>query len=267
MRISTGGIPARAAERAAGALVSEPEEAARIDRLHAELVQAGESAPRLREVLAREEPDEEILLAVLRRVVPARLLEHLGSTAPWSERPRVLARVVLNPRAPRPLSLRLVSALFWRDLADVAAAPHLSAAVRVRAEAALKELVEDMRLGDRVTLAKLATPAILRPLLLDDDRRVIDAALINARLREEDLLNALRVQEVPLALVDAVVASSKWSQVYGVRLALVLQPRTPLPIALLQMSSLVRRDLLRVADSTGVRPLLQASARALLDRL
>jgi hypothetical protein len=80
-------------------------------------------------------------------------------------------------------------------------------------------------------------------------------------------LNALRHAEAPLALVEAVAASPKWSEVYGVRLALVLQPRTPLPVALLQITSLVRRDLLRVAESTGVRPLLQASARAVLERL
>ena len=178
----------------------------------------------------------------------------------------MLARIVLHPRAPRALSLRLVTSLFWRDLADVAAAPHVSAAVRVRAESALKELLEDMRLGDRVSLAKVATPSILKGLLIDDERKVTEAALINARLRGEDVVNALRAPEVSLALVDAVVSSPKWSQVYEVRLALVLQPRTPLAIALLQISSLVKRDLLRVAESTAVRPLLQASARAVLEK-
>jgi hypothetical protein len=198
--------------------------------------------------------------------VPRLFLEHLGTHPPWSERPRVLARIVLHPRAPRPLSLRLVGSLFWRDLSDVAAAPHVSAAVRVRAESALREMLEDMRLGDRVALAKVATPAVLSGLLVDDERKVTEAALINPRLREEDVLFALRTPEVPLALLDAVFASPKWSQVYGVRLALVLQPRTPLAVALLQVSSLVKRDLLRLAEATDVRPLLQASARALLER-
>jgi len=243
------------------------DEAVRIDKLHGELLEAGESLPRLREVLARQEPDDEIVLGVLRRAVPARFLDHLGTTPPWSERPRILARVVLHPRAPRALSLRLVGSLFWRDLADVAAAPHVSAAVRVRAEATLKELLRDMRLGDRMTLAKVATPALLPLLLLDTDRKVTEAALINHRLREDDLLNALRQPEVPLALLDSVVSSTRWSEVYGVRLALVLQPRTPLPVALLQISSLVKRDLVRVAEAAGIRPLLQASAQALLERL
>jgi hypothetical protein len=160
-----------------------------------------------------------------------------------------------------------VSSLFWRDLADVAATPHVPAAVRVRAEAALKELLEDMRLGDRVTLAKVATPALLPRLLVDSDRKVTESALINRRLREEDVLYAIRLPDVPLALLDAVVASPRWAEVYGVRLALVLQPRTPLSVALLQISSLVKRDLVRVSQATGLRPLLQASARAVLERL
>jgi len=247
--------------------VSEADETARIDQLHGELLAAGESLSGVREVLARREPDDETVLGVIRRAVPSKFLEHIGTTPPWSGAPRILARVVLHPRAPRALSLRLVPSLFWRDLADVAAAPHVPAAVRVRAEATLKDLLDDMRLGDRVSLAKVATPAILPRLLVDADRKVTQAVLINRRLREEDLLTALRLADVPLALLDAVVASPKWSQVYGVRFALVLQPRTPLAVALLQISSLVKRDLLRVSEATGVRPLLQASARAVLERL
>ncbi len=246
-------------------VTSGADEAARIDVLHAQLLAAGESLPRIREALSGQEPDDEVMLGVLRRSVPARFLEHLGTTPPWSERPRILARVVLHPRAPRALSLRLVQALFWRDLADVAATPHVTAAVRVRAEASLKEMLRDMRLGDRVTLAKLATPALLPLLLLDNDRKVTESALINHRLREEDLLTALRTPEVPLALLDAVVASPRWSEVYGVRLALVLQPRTPLPVALLQISSLVKRDLVRVTETSGLRPLLREAARAVLE--
>ena len=50
-----------------------------------------------------------------------RVLEAVASVSPWSERPRLLALVVLNPKAPRPLAQRLVSSLYWHDLAEVAA--------------------------------------------------------------------------------------------------------------------------------------------------
>jgi hypothetical protein len=46
----------------------------------------------------------------------------------------------------------------------------------------------------------------------------------------------------------------------------VLQPRTPLPLALQQISSLVPRDLRRVAEEAALRPLVRAAALQVLAR-
>jgi hypothetical protein len=210
--------------------------------------------------------EEPVLVAVLRRAVPAAFLEELAATRPWSERGRVLAAVVMSPRAPRALCLLLVGALAWRELADVAATMRLPGAVRARAESLLVDGLADMRLGDRITLARLATPAVLPLLLGDADPRVAEAALLNPRLREEDLVRALRRDDVPRALVEAAAASPRWRDAYAVRLALVLQPRTPLALALQQISSLVPRDLQRVGADATLRPLVRAAAAGVLER-
>ena len=85
-----------------------PEDAggAAVDALFADALHAGERRVLARGLLAVpiEEP---VLVAVLRRAVPAAFLEELAATRPWSERGRVLAAVVLSPRAPRALCLRL----------------------------------------------------------------------------------------------------------------------------------------------------------------
>jgi hypothetical protein len=235
-----------------------------VDALHASLLEAGESVPRVREILGGP-VEEQVLVAVLRRAVPSAFLELVAATRPWSERPRVLARIVLNPRVPRGLGLRLVAQLSWRDLADVAAAPWVNAASRLRAETLLKEMLRDMRVGDRVTLARLATAAVLPLLLVDGEPLVVEAALLNPRLREEDLVTALRREDVPVSLLRAAAVSPRWSRNYATRLALVLQPRTPLPVALLQISSLVPRDLRRVAGTPGLRALVRASAATVLE--
>lgn len=236
-----------------------------VDALHGELVQAGENVPRLKELL--EGPiEEQVLMAVLRRAVPARFLELLATREPWSDRPRILARVVLNPRAPRSLSLRLLAQLSWRELADVAAAAWVPAGVRLRAESLLKDVVGDLRLGDRITLGRMATSAVIPLLLVDQDTRVVEAALQNRRLREEDMVRVVARDDVPKPLLEALASAPRWSGNYAARLALVLQPRTPLPVAMLQISSLVPRDLRRVADTEGLRPLVRAAARAVLEK-
>ncbi len=236
----------------------EPEASA--DALFKSFLAAGENVPRLRDVLVANDPDELTMVAVLRRAVPVRLLEHLGTQPPWSERPRVLGAIVRNPRTAQSLALRLVPALFWRDLAEVAANPLLSGPVRVRAESALKEALPDLRTGERVTLARLATRPILPALLADAEAKVTRIALLNPRLREEDLLAALRQTNANRSLFEEIAASPRWRETYAVRLGLVLQPRTPLALALAQISALVKRDLERVAETAELSPLVQAAA-------
>lgn len=231
-----------------------------IDGLFAEVLSAGERPTRIREVLARKDVDETRLIAVLRRAVPMLFLEAVSATPPWSDRPRVLGGVVLNPRTPRTLALRLLPALYWRDLADVAASPRVTSSVRVRAEALLKERLPELRLGDRITLGRIAPPAVLPLLLADSEAKVVRASLANPRLREADLLVALRQATVSPALLEQAAASSRWCESYGVHLELVLQARTPLAVALAQLSSLLERDLLRVSRTSGIAPLVQAAA-------
>jgi hypothetical protein len=243
----------------------ESREQGAVDTLFAEILAAGESVPRAREVLARC-GDETVLAAALRRAMPLAFLEAVASVSPWSERPRLLALVVLNPKAPRPLAQRLVSSLYWHDLAEVAATARVPAAVRARAEGLLKDGLADMRVGDRVTLARLATPPLLPPLLADSEKQVVEAALINPRLREEDLTTALRRDDARTTLVEAAAACTRWATSYAVKLAIVLQPRTPLPLALERITSLVPRDLRRLALDPSLRPLIQAAARKVIEQ-
>ena len=97
--------------------------------------------------------------------------------------------------------------------------------------------------------------------------RVLEAALLNPRLREEDVVTALRRETASRALAEAAAASTRWKERYAVRLALALQPRTPLPLALLQLSSLLKPDLIRVARTQGLAPLVQAAALATVERM
>jgi hypothetical protein len=232
-----------------------------VDALFAALMAAGEDAGRVREALESAPRDRILFAAVLRRAVPLRCLEVLASTPPWSEDQRLMGSVVLSPRVSRALALKLVGSLFWRDLADVAASPRVTAAARVRAEALLLDHMEDLRLGDRITLAKIATAPVLARLLDDADGRVVEAALINGRLREEDLAGALRRDTVTRALIEGISSSPRWRDRYSLRLAIVLQPSSPLAVALAQMTALLPRDLERVAADEGLAPLLQLAAR------
>jgi len=231
-----------------------------VDRAWAELLSAETSPPAMREVLERHGQDKMLLMALLRRAVPLPFLELIASSPPWSDDHRLLASVVLSPRATRPLGLRLVGFLLWRDLADVAASPRVAAAVKIRAEAMLKDQLLELRLGEKITLAKMATPPVLMLLLADSDPKVVEAGLINTRLREEDLLTLVRAEMPSRPLLEGIVASSRWADRYAIRLAIALHPRAPVALALGQLSALTTKDLARVAEAPGLTPLVQAAA-------
>lgn len=233
-----------------------------VDLLYQRLLEAGENRARARAAL-EQAVDESVLAAALRRSLPVAVLEEIA--AGWQERPRLLARVVLHAKAPRELALRLVGSLGWRDLAEVAATASVSAAVRYRAESLLKDTLAEMRLGDRVTLGRLATPALLPVLLADSTQLVVEAALRNPRLREEDLLVALRADTASRKLLEAAADSPRFHSSYAVRLALAAQPRTPIAIALLQLRRLLARDLRMLVRDPRLPKLLRLSAEGLLD--
>lgn len=231
-----------------------------VDALHAEVLRLGENPAGLRKLLEEQPLGEPDMIALLHRAVPVAFLERVAQTPSWSERPRVLGAIVLNPKAPRTLAQRLVPYLSWRDLADVVSSPRVEGGVRARAEGLLKEKVVELRLGDKITLARLAPPSVLRLLLGESDAKILDAALWNPKLRESDLVSLVQGNEAGRTLLERVAATTRWQESYAVRLALALQPRTPLPLALAQITSLTPADLRRVADSPGVPPLVQAAA-------
>jgi hypothetical protein len=241
-------------------VIGRPAAAGGDDALYSELLRVGESIPRIREVLGRMAPDHTMLRSVLRRPVPVRLLEYVAATPPWADDPRIQAALALNPRTPRVLGQRLVAGLHWYDQAAAAASMRLDASLRHRAEVELQQRLPELRLGDRIALARMATRPLLALLVRETDPRVVGGCLTNPRLHEADLVRAVQDARASLGLIEAAAASSRWTSSYALRLALVLQPRTPLTLALQRLPALLEKDRARVAQAPGLAPALTGLA-------
>src|SRR5207249_10766631 len=70
------------------------------------------------------------------------------------------------------------------------------------------------------------------PLLLDDETRIVRAALENPRLTEASIIKALTRRNSSSAFVEAVCRHSKWSPRREIRMALLRNEKTPLARAL-----------------------------------
>jgi hypothetical protein len=171
-----------------------------------------------------------------------RLIRHPSrsarSVAPGSEGPR--------SRSTRPPDL--MRSWSWGEFS--AAAPSIGEAVKPGGRA--------LTLGDRKWLARRPDRETMQRLLADPHPDVIRRCLGNPRVTEDDVIR-VAARRPGRGEILAEVARSPWARRPRVRLALVLNPATPIEIALRLAGLLLRPELELVARS----PAVNAPVRAL----
>lgn len=170
---------------------------------------------------------------------------------------------VFHPRTPRVLALRFVPGLWWADLARLGTDNRLHPVLRRAGDLRLIERLPGLAVGERMAVARSASPGVIAALRLDSTPRVIQALLENPRLTE-GLLMPLVASEVanPRALAT-VAASPRWSCRPPVRAALCRNPATPMAQAMALLPMLGKRELGAVAADPRLPVLLRRKAQLL----
>ena len=177
--------------------------------------------------------------------------------APSAYRARL--RTVRDPSTPVGVGMRLVGALFWRDLVEVSRDPRLHPPLRRRAEGLLAERASDLTEGELVALARVADRPVISALAGCGRARVVAALLGNPRVREDDVLAMCRTAGGSDVL-SSVAACHRWRASRAVRLALARNPATPAPDALRALEGLQGPDLHALASDDRVPTLVRVGA-------
>lgn len=137
------------------------------------------------------------------------------------------------------------------------------------AEAASRAVIPRGRvltLGERKAMARAGGRDLLLHLLRDPHPEVVAVLVTNPQLTERDaLVLASRRPTLPECQL-ALWASDRWAPRYRIKRALVLNPYTPLPLALRLATLLRSTDLEQVARDGKVATAVQVHARQLLLR-
>lgn len=168
-----------------------------------------------------------------------------------------------HPRTPQILALRFIPGLYWADLVRVGLDMRLHPIVRRAAEMRLTERLPALAVGEKMAIARSASPGVLSALRHDPTPRVIAALLENPRLTAGLLLPLLASESVAPAVLAVIASNPKWSVQYPVRLALCQNPRTPLDKALMLLPMLKRSDLEGVASDLRLKLPLRRRAQLL----
>jgi len=123
-----------------------------------------------------------------------------------------------------------------------------------------------LTLGERKSLARRPDRAMVERLLRDPHPDVIRMLLANPKLTEEDVLALASRRPCRPDVLTEIARAPRWSHRPRIRVALVLNPDTPLDIAAPVVGLLMRHELRLVATSTTVAPAVRALCNEHLER-
>ncbi len=172
--------------------------------------------------------------------------------------------LVLHPRTPEVLALRLVQGLYWRDLAAIGTDTRLHPRLRRSADQLMVARLPELAVGEKVSMARRAGPGLLSHLRHDPSPRVIGAMLDNPRLTEDILAPVVHGASTPGPVLALIAADRRWGLRHGLQVALCRNPGTP-PVTSLRLLPLLRKSELKaVASDPRLADAVRQRARLLL---
>ncbi len=173
--------------------------------------------------------------------------------------------IARHRRTPESLALRFISGLFWRDLLEISVDVRISPAVRRVAEKYLIRRLVRMTTGEKMAIARRATPEVLAHMRTDPNLQVIKALLDNPRLTEPTLLPVVASETTLPRVLDLVARAPRWGTRYEIRVALSRNSRSPFSAIFEILPTLRRQDLLVVAQREDHSSIVRQRARDLLE--
>jgi hypothetical protein len=126
------------------------------------------------------------------------------------------------------------------------------------------QLAQTMGVGDKIKMA-LTGDKEWRSIFIKDSNKLVNGAVVkNPRITEPEVLAICKSVVQNDEIIRVICQNKEWVKNYEIRKALVLNHKTPLPVALRFMSFLTEKDLAGIAKSKNVSSVLANSARRAL---
>ena len=201
--------------------------------------------------------EDDLGILLRRKNLPSEIIRQIAETDKLARNYRIKLAMVLNPHTPRLISMSLLKFLYLFDLVTVGLQPAVPTEIKKLAEEAIISRMKQIPLGQKMTLARRASGRVVAALLAEGNQQVLSLALNNPFLTEAHILKVLALDELEPRVVEGLARHEKWSLRYGIRLALVRHPLTPLARALAFLPDLAPADLRDIAADRRLPPSLR----------
>ncbi len=130
----------------------------------------------------------------------------------------------------------------------------------------LYALVQDMKVVDKIKLARFGNGEA-RSLLVRDRNRIVATAVVRSpKIKENEILAIAKSRNVTDEVLRLVSNMRTWTANYAVQFALTCNPKTPVPSAIKFLNYLTDRDLRTIMRSREVPGPISTQARRILAR-
>jgi len=121
--------------------------------------------------------------------------------------------------------------------------------------------------SEKIELAQTGSRELRALLVRDSNKQVQEAVISSPRITEVEIVAFARSAKIGSALLSKIAANREWLKNYQVRLALVNNPKTPLPLALKLVTTLRDADLAVLAKTKALpEDLIVAAERTIAQR-
>lgn len=182
----------------------------------------------LRAALKNPALGENHLFAMLkRRDLGADLLKSICRQPLAESSHNLKAAIARHPDTPASQLVSLLPQLYLFELLSLCALPGTTPDQKFAAERELIQRLPLTPLGNKLTLARRATPAVLEALLKDKDPRLLEICLSNPLLKEGALFQFLRSSSATAETISIVARHPRWQSRPNLREAILTNPKTP----------------------------------------
>jgi len=221
-----------------------------------EVVQAALKNPALSEahllaLLQRNDLSEEIIKSICRAAITA--TSHSVKSA-----------IARHPATPAHQLAIILPQLYLFELLNICYLPQVSPDQKLAAERTIIQRLPLTPLGNRLTLARRATPVILEALLKEGDAQLVEICLSNPRLKEGAVFQFLRSSKAAAETLSLVARHPRWQSRPNIREAILTNPKTPLIWFSLWLPAMKIPEVRRLLTSTRLNG---AQKKAVEERL
>jgi len=179
-------------------------------------------------VLRNPALDENHLVALFkRRGLPEELFSAVHASKRLLEHNAVKFALACNPDIPAHFATTILPQLNIFDLLKICILPGITPDHRMLAERHIIQRLPAQPLGNKLTLARRSTAAVVDALLREGLPLVVEACLDNPHLKEGTIYQFLNSSGATAETISMIARNGRWKGRPNIRLAILKNPRTP----------------------------------------